>query len=133
MHAMVSCKHPPGRFLCALLPLCRLSFPGGTAFTNLDKRIIPHIFCATLAVPSLYEQSILFRFCVILLAGLFGVLGLTCAALMILAMACGSEPFGYDYLYPLMPPGKASVRDGFVRSIWSELAKAGEVIGHHEM
>ena len=54
---------------------------------------------ATLAVPSLYEQSILFRFCVILLAGLFGVLGLTCAALMILAMACGSEPFGYDYLY----------------------------------
>ena len=21
MHAMVSCKHPPGRFLCALLPL----------------------------------------------------------------------------------------------------------------
>ena len=87
---------------------------------------------ATLAVPSLYEQSILFRFCVILLAGLFGVLGLTCAALMILAMACGSEPFGYDYLYPLMPPGKASVRDGFVRSIWSELAKAGEVIGRHE-
>ena len=88
---------------------------------------------ATLAVPSLYEQSILFRFCVILLAGLFGVLGLTCAALMILAMACGSEPFGYDYLYPLMPPGKASVRDGFVRSIWSELAKAGEVIGRHEV
>ena len=76
-------------------------------------------------LPSLYEQSILFRFYVILLAGLFGVLGLTCAALMILAMACGSEPFGYDYLYPLMPPGKASVRDGFVRSIWSELAKAG--------
>ena len=69
----------------------------------------------------------------ILLAGLFGVLGLTCAALMILAMACGSEPFGYDYLYPLMPPGKASVRDGVVRSIWSELAKAGEVIGRHEM
>ena len=68
-----------------------------------------------------------------LLLALFGVLGLTCAALMILAMACGSEPFGYDYLYPLMPPGKASVRDGFVRSIWSELAKAGEVIGRHEM
>ena len=64
---------------------------------------------------------------------LFGVLGLTCAALMILAMACGSEPFGYDYLYPLMPPGKASVRDGFVRSIWAALAKAGEVIGRHEM
>ena len=38
----------------------------------------------------------------------------------------------YDYLYPLMPPGKASVRDGFVRSIWSDLAKAGEVIGRHE-
>ena len=86
-----------------------------------------------LKIETLYEQSILFRFCVILLAGLFGVLGLTCAALMILAMACGSEPFGYDYLYPLMPPGKASVRDGFVRSIWSELAKAGEVIGRHEM
>lgn len=87
---------------------------------------------ATLAAPSLYEQSILFRFGVILLAGLFGVPGLTCAALLILAMACGSEPFGYDYLYPLMPPGKASVRDGFVRSIWSRLAQAGEVIGRHE-
>ena len=54
--------------------------------------------------------------------------GLACAALTILAMACGSEPFGYDYLYPLMPPGRASVRDGFVRSIWSRLAKSGEVI-----
>ena len=43
---------------------------------------------ATLAVPALYEQSILFRFAVILLAGLFGVPGLACAALTILAMAC---------------------------------------------
>ena len=47
-------------------------------------------------------------------------------------MACGSEPFGYDYLYPLMPPSRASVRDGFVRSIWSRLAKSGEVISRHE-
>ena len=87
---------------------------------------------ATLAVPSLYEQSILFRFAVILLAGCFGVPGLACAALTILAMACGSEPFGYDYLYPLLPLGRASVRDGFVRSIWSRLARSGEVIGQHE-
>jgi len=65
----------------------------------------------------------------------YGALVLTvlaCAALTILAMACGSEPFGYDYLYPLMPPGRASVRDGFVRSIWSRLAKSGEVISRHE-
>lgn len=81
---------------------------------------------ATLAVPSLYEQSILFRFVVILLAGLFGVPGLSCGGLLILAMACGSEPFGYDYLYPLMPPGKATFRDGFVRSIWCRLARDGE-------
>ena len=47
-------------------------------------------------------------------------------------MACGSEPFGYDYLYPLMPPGPAAWRDGFVRSIWSRLAKAGEVLGRDE-
>lgn len=87
---------------------------------------------ATLAVPSLYEQSILFRFVVILLAGTFGVLGLACAALVILAMACGSEPFGYDYLYPLMPLTRTSWKDGFVRSIWSKLAKPGEVIGEHE-
>lgn len=80
---------------------------------------------ATLAVPALYEQSILFRFAVILLAGLFGVPGLACGALLILAMACGSDPFGYDYLYPLMPPGKAALRDGFVRAIWSRLAQKG--------
>lgn len=78
---------------------------------------------STLAVPSLYEQSILFRFAVIVLTGLFGVPGLACGALIILAMACGSEPFGYDYLYPLMPPGRAAWQDGFVRSIWSALAK----------
>lgn len=78
---------------------------------------------ATLAVPSLYEQSILFRFAAILLAGLFGVPGIACCALLILAMACGSDPFGYDYLYPLMPPSRASWRDGFVRSIWSRLAQ----------
>ena len=87
---------------------------------------------ATLAVPSLYEQTILFRFAVILLAGCFGVPGLAAAALTVLAMACGSEPFGYDYLYPLMPPGPAAWRDGFVRSIWSRLAKAGEVLGRDE-
>ena len=87
---------------------------------------------ATLAVPSLYEQTILFRFAVILLAGCFGVPGLAAAALTVLAMACGSEPFGYDYLYPLMPPGPAAWRDGFVRSIWSSLAKAGEVLGRDE-
>lgn len=87
---------------------------------------------ATLAVPSLYEQSILFRFAVILLSGSFGVLGLACAALVILAMACGSEPFGYDYLYPLMPLSRTSWRDGFVRSIWSDLSRFGEVIGKDE-
>lgn len=87
---------------------------------------------ATLAVPSLYEQSILFRFGVILFSGIFGVLGLACSALVILSMACGSEPFGYDYLYPLMPLTRTSWRDGFVRSIWSSLAKSREVIGHHE-
>ena len=38
--------------------------------------------------PSAVELSILFRFAVILLAGLFGVPGLACGALLILAMAC---------------------------------------------
>lgn len=79
---------------------------------------------ATLAVPSLYEQSILFRFGVILLTGIFGVPGFACSALLILAMACGSDPFGYDYLYPLMPPCRATLRDGFVRTIWTSLAKS---------
>lgn len=79
---------------------------------------------ATLAVPSLYEQTILFRFAVIILTGLFGVPGFSCGALLILAMACGSDPFGYDYLYPLMPPCRATVRDGFVRTIWTSLAKS---------
>lgn len=79
---------------------------------------------ATLAVPSLYEQSILFRFGVILLTGIFGVPGFACSALLILAMACGSDPFGYDYLYPLMPPNRATLRDGFVRTIWTSLAKS---------
>ena len=79
---------------------------------------------ATLAVPSLYEQSILFRFGVILLTGVFGVPGFACSALLILAMACGSDPFGYDYLYPLMPPSRATLRDGFVRTIWTSLAKS---------
>lgn len=79
---------------------------------------------ATLAVPSLYEQSILFRFGVILLTGIFGVSGFACSALLILAMACGSDPFGYDYLYPLMPPCRATLRDGFVRTIWTSLAKS---------
>ena len=79
---------------------------------------------ATLAVPSLYEQTILFRFAVIILTGTFGVPGFACGVLLILAMACGSDPFGYDYLYPLMPPCRATVRDGFVRTIWTSLAKS---------
>ena len=47
-------------------------------------------------------------------------------------MACGSEPFGYDYLDPLLPPTPASLRDGFVRSIWSRLAQSGEVLSRDE-
>lgn len=87
---------------------------------------------ATLAVPSLYEQSILFRFVVILLAGVFGLPGLACGAVVILAMACGTEPFGYDYLYPLMPPGPAAWHDGVVRAIWSILAGKGYAVDKHE-
>ena len=86
----------------------------------------------TLPIMVIGMVSIVLVIGVIVLAGCFGVPGLACAALTILAMACGSEPFGYDYLYPLMPPGRASVRDGFVRSIWSRLAKSGEVISRHE-
>ena len=34
-------------------------------------------------------------------------------AVVILAMACGTEPFGYDYLYPLMrPAGRLARRRG---------------------
>lgn len=87
---------------------------------------------ATLAVPSLYEQSILFRFVVIILAGTFGLPGLACGAVSILAMACGTEPFGYDYLYPLMPPGPAAWHDGVVRAVWSTLAGKGYEVGGNE-
>ena len=87
---------------------------------------------ATLAVPALYEQTILFRFIVMVLTALLGVPGLACGALVLLAMACGSEPFGFDYLYPLMPLNPASWQDGFVRSIWQKLAKAGEVLRRDE-
>ena len=87
---------------------------------------------ATLAVPSLYEQSILFRFIVIVLAGAFGLPGLAGGAVIILAMACGTEPFGYDYLFPLMPLGRAAWQDGIVRTIWSKLAEKGYVVGKDE-
>ena len=87
---------------------------------------------ATLAVPSLYEQSILFRFVVIVLAGAFGLPGFACGAVAILAMACGTEPFGYDYLYPLMPPGPAAWHDGVVRAVWSTLAGKGYVVDGDE-
>lgn len=87
---------------------------------------------ATLAVPSLYEQSILFRFIVIVLAGAFGLPGLAGGAVIILAMACGTEPFGYDYLFPLMPLGPGAWRDGIVRAIWSRLAEKGHVVGKDE-
>ena len=87
---------------------------------------------ATLAVPSLYEQSILFRFLVILLAGIFGLPGLASSALVLLAMTCGTEPFGYDYLYPLIPPGPAAWHDGVIRAIWSTLARKGYQVKQNE-
>ena len=70
-----------------------------------------------------YADKFVTDFASIVLGGLFGVPGMACCAMLVLAMACGSEPFGYDYLYPLMPPGPAAWRDGFVRSIWSRLAR----------
>ena len=87
---------------------------------------------ATLAVPSLYEQSILFRFLCILAVGAGGLPGFVCCAVSLLAMACGTSQFGYDYLYPLAPLSSASWRDGFVRSIWSRLAGKGYTVGDDE-
>ncbi|MDD4850329.1 MAG: spore germination protein [Gemmiger sp.] len=87
---------------------------------------------ATLAVPSLYEQSILFRFFILILSGVAGVPGFACGAVVILAMSCGAAIFELDYLYPLAPLGAATWRDGFVRAIWSNLAKKGYVVGRHE-
>ena len=87
---------------------------------------------STLAVPALYEQSILFRFIELLLVGLAGMPGFACGAILILAMACGVAPFGSAYLYPLAPLSKVTWRDGLVRSIWSSLARKGYVVGHGE-
>ncbi len=89
---------------------------------------------ATLAVPSLYEQSILFRFAVILLAGCFGVPGLACAALTILAMACGSEPFWIRLSLPAHAAGPGQRADGFALCAASgaALAQSGEVLSRDE-
>lgn len=84
---------------------------------------------ATLAVPQLYEQSILFRMLTIFLAGWFGMPGFTCAVTLVFSMAIGSSNERYDYLYPLLPPGPATWRDGITRSIWTKLAEKEYTIG----
>lgn len=84
---------------------------------------------ATLAVPQLYEQSILFRMLTIFLAGWFGMPGFTCAVTLVFSMAIGSSNERYDYLYPLLPPSAAIWRDGITRSIWSTLAEREYTIG----
>ncbi|MGN0975353.1 MAG: spore germination protein [Gemmiger sp.] len=87
---------------------------------------------ATLAVPQLYEQSILFRMLTIFLTGWFGMPGFTCAVTLLVSMAIGSSNEMYDYLYPLLPACGATWRDGLTRSIWSQLAKKEYTIGKIE-
>jgi spore germination protein KA len=87
---------------------------------------------ATLAVQPLYEQIILFRFAIIFATGLFGLSGFVCTTGLLLAMSCGTTVLGFDYLYPLLPLGKAAFKDGFVRDIWSALARKGYQISKRE-
>lgn len=73
-------------------------------------------------VSDLANQISFMRFVFIIAGGLFGLLGLTLAALVFLLSVCSVNAYGLPFTSPLAPFSLRSMRDTFMRKSWRELA-----------
>lgn len=80
------------------------------SFTGIASFIIPQ-----------YDLGLAFRFLrfpIMILAGLFGLFGMTCGLLIIYIHLTNLRPFGYSYLTPLTPFVFSDLKDTIVRAPW---------------
>ncbi|RIE02515.1 spore germination protein [Cohnella faecalis] len=85
------------------------------SLTGISSFIIPH-FELNLAVR-------LLRFSLLILAGMFGLLGLLIGIILILTHLIALEPFGVPYLSPLVPLDRLKLGDVLIRLPWTTMMK----------
>ena len=108
----------------------------GSAGVEAGLLSSPLLLCAAAAavalytLPKLYEQIVLLRFVLLLLCGIFGPIGLAMGTMWIVMSVSCADGAGLPYLFPLYPLQRASLRDGFVRLPWPDLARRPFTVTH---
>lgn len=82
-------------------------------------------------VSDLNNQIAVIRFIMILMGGIFGLLGLAVTSLVICIGACSMNSFGIPFTVPISPFSARGMRDTFIRRSWKHLTKTELKI--HEM
>lgn len=79
-----------------------------TAITSITSFIIT----------PLLDSAVLFRLFLLILAGNFGLYGITIGIIFILGHMCSLRSFGTPYLAPLAPTSFTGLKDSFMRAPW---------------
>ena len=79
-------------------------------------------FIASAVVNSTADSSVLIRFLLLILAGIFGIYGIMAGAFLIIVHLCSLTSFGEPYLYPFSPFKAGAAK----RSIFRTRNRCGE-------
>ncbi|WP_199883971.1 spore germination protein [Anaerosinus massiliensis] len=69
-------------------------------------------------ITPLLDSAVLFRLFLLILAGNFGLYGITIGVIFILGHMCSLRSFGTPYLSPFAPTAFAELKDSFMRAPW---------------
>lgn len=95
------------------------------SFTALTTFILPN-----------YSFMQVFRFGnfpMLVLAGLFGLMGILVGLLFLLAHLCSLRSFGVPYLSPISPVAKEGWKDIFIRAPWWSMKKRNPVVSDNNL
>lgn len=74
-------------------------------------------------VPELYGAITVVKFFFIIIGGIFGILGIVLASLIVIVSVASLRSFGVPFLSPISPISKGIVTDNFIRADWHRLVK----------
>lgn len=66
--------------------------------------------------PSLREFIVIYRLILLVLGGLFGLFGVTCASCIVIFHLVSLKPFGVPYLHPIAPFDREGMKDFIIRT-----------------
>ena len=74
-------------------------------------------------LPELYGVTTVLKFIYIVVGGIFGLIGIVFASLIVIIGVSSLKSFGVPYLTPVSPISKGILTDNFIRSDWQRLSR----------